>query len=589
MFGEDDWDMAAKATGPKSSAPQSNQIDVTVSGTDDWEQAAAGASTYVNTQRQIATQTTDQLPKLSPDIAHNPGPFLKGVGTGAAKSAWETMNSLADVMIPSSGHHTGEPTPLGKTLGVDERIAQGDNAVEAGGEAVGAMGEQAAEFMLGDFLAKDLTMGEKFSEMGKIWKSLELHPRAKQALKLGLQSMRQGTEAGALAKAHGASNTEALETAGMATGLGAAAGLTTMGGQSIGKRISAARDNSYIQVPEDYITRAYNPPEEVNLPKAGQDAQLREFAKFDQELKSNMPYILGTAERTGLHPVGRRSMMDLTLRTADEFHDLWNNRILGPMENAKVGIPKGFQGRSEGGFATLRDLDTRLNEINDTLNPKYEAGKGGLPAEAKVGAEQATDLRREAAAIRKTLYDTLQANVGDKIGVNVGEVKARNGQLRDLADNMSRQWQRQRVKAFEPVGDASTVRSATEKGVVKTSRAIVGDPRDKDIRTGWELIRNHIDPVSPGIMGPSVPPPTNEFVSSIRSHNIPINPDASTITWSGSSPAEVEAHQQKIAERAATVRETRRQEHLQTMKNKAAHWRDRESQMKYPPEESSEP
>jgi hypothetical protein len=502
--------------------------------------------------------------------------FLTSIPTGIAKSAGQTVNTISKGLnaIPGIGE-TLAPSQGIQAAESMESFGKDINTPEGLGEAAGAGLESLGEFILGDEALKGLTLGDKYNLVGKIHKALEMHPASQRAMELGIQAIRQGAVTGGVTAVHGASPSEALTAAGMATVLGVPVGQITHWTPEVMDAISAAQANKYVKTPADLLIRAVNPPEEVTLSGAEGEGAAREYAKFDKELKSNLPYIIGTAQEQGKTPMGRRDLTDLAVQTADKFNTLYQREILQPVKDVQVGakakIPN-YKGAMDSmtGEATLQQLDDRLDKINDMLYKSYERGKGGLPSEAAIG--EASELTSEARGIRKLLYSELQNRVGDRLGVNVAEVRTRNGQLRDVADTMERRWQQARAKANTPLGEsARSIYQGVEQGAVRAKRAMLGDPRDGDIRAGWKMLQERGDhglPVS--IQGPSVPPHTNAFAERTPGYvNIPARP--TDIVWEGSTPKEIAAQKAKITGRADVVKGARQEAAKKIQQNKASH------------------
>jgi hypothetical protein len=567
----DIWDDAAtrlQTTTPQPPQPQSGDGDI-------WDQAA---SRPIPPPLNLGNKNTDQSPVNLSD-PEQLGQAASGIPAGIGKALASTVHAAGQFGPTGT---VGSAINLAHLQGLPEKTENpintdiNPNTPEGTGEALGAGLEGVGEFVLGDEALKGLTLGDKYLMVGKIHKALETAPKVQRALELGMQSMRQGAVAGGVALTHGATPSQALESAGVATLFGLPVGQITHWTPEVFDAVRMAQENKYVKTPADLLVRAVNPPEEVALSGAEGDAARNDYAKFDKELKSNLPYLIGTSQETGLEPKGRRDLIDLSMQTADKFHSLYQRDILAPVQDvevmAKARIPN-YQGayNQDTGTATLRQLDTRLNDLNDMLFKNYERGKGGLPSEAAVGAE--TELRREASSIRKVLYGELQNRVGDRLGVNVAEIKTRNGQLRDVADTMERRWQQARGKAAIPLGDvAPTPYRAAEASLVRGKRALLGDPRDNDIRAGWQLLKDRGDTgLHVSLQGPSVPPPTNAFMPRTPGYKINIPERGTDIIWEGSTPEEISAQKTKVESRANVVKGAREQAAQKIERNKSYH------------------
>jgi hypothetical protein len=565
----DVWDdaAAAKPTGTATATPpppqqQSDSGDI-------WDQAA---------QRPIPPELNLGPPKEPPPpevgIHSLADPsFLKSVPTGFAKSAGQTINTISKGLnaIPGIGESLAPSEGISAAEGM-ESFDKDVDTPEGLGEAAGAGLEGIGEFILGDEFLKGMTLGDKYNVIGKIHKALETSPKLQKAMELGVQSMRQSAVAGGQSMLHGASPSEALERAGIATVLGLPVGQITHWTPELLDALEMAQQNKYVKTPADMLVRSVNPPEEVSLGR-DPDVAKQEYAKFDKELKSNLPYIIGHVQDSGEVPIGRRSFIDALVNTSNKFRDAYT-KVLNPNKDVEIMASNvhGYKGalNKDTNTVTLGQLDSRLNDLNDILSPAYEKGKGGLPSEAAIGSE--VELRKEAGAIRKVLYQQLQSRGGDAMGINVAETKARNGQIRDLADQAERRWQQARVKANTPLGDvAPTPYRAAEAGMVRGKRNLLGDPRDIETRSAWKMLEQRGDHgLQVGAVGPEPPPPTNAFVERTPAYvNIPERP--TDIVWEGSTPEQIAAQRTKITNRANTVKNARKEAAVKIQQNKAAH------------------
>lgn len=586
MAGEDDIFDQAAARGPKPSAQSSTAtLEASSDEGDVFDQAAArpippplnlGPSKDNAPQPPLDLSNPDQLAQTVGSIpagvkkalardTFNAGRF------GATGSFGSAINMAHPEFLQPQADEKGNKISTEDQNPVDVSEKPTDTP-EGAGEAFGGALTGIGEFVLADQTLQDLTIGDKYNLIGKIHKALETSPKLQRAMELGIQATRQGAAVGVQQTIQGATPGEALERAGVATLLGMPVGQIAHWTPELLDALEMAQQNKYVKTPADMLVRSINPPEEVSL---GRDPNVvqQEYAKFDKELKSNLPYIIGHVQDSGEVPIGRRSFVDALVNTSNKFRDAYT-KVLNPNKEVGVMVSRvpGYSGAfdKDAGIVTLGQLDSRLNDINDIMMPAFDKGKGGLPSEAAVGSEVA--LRKEASAIRKTLYSELQTRGGDATGINVAETKARNGQLRDLADQAERQWQKARVKANTPLGDlAPTPYRAAEAGGVRAKRNLIGDPRDIETRSAWKLLEERGDHgLQVGAVGPEPPPATNAFVERTPGYvNIPERP--TDIVWENSTPEEIAAHREKLINRSNIVKNARAEANKQIQRNRASH------------------
>jgi hypothetical protein len=139
--------------------------------------------------------------------------FLKGVG--------ETVNTLSGLIsrvAPSVVHPQ------------DVNILKGAYTATPGTlQGVGKVGENIAEFFLGDEALKGLSVAEKLGLASKVAKLAESNPVIARIVEHGLTAVRGGTVVSGQQLAHGATPTEALKTGAEATVLGTGTGAALEG------------------------------------------------------------------------------------------------------------------------------------------------------------------------------------------------------------------------------------------------------------------------------------------------------------------------------------------------------------------------
>jgi hypothetical protein len=185
-------------------------------------------------------------------------------------------------------------------------------------------------------------------------------------------------------------------------------------------------------------------------------------------------------------PIASKAQLADFLEQSGTAHRGIYENLLKPNEMATVGTRqiKGYLGETLGGeaeAATLRQLDSRLNVINNTIRDA-KAGVGGAP----LSTEGIAPLKAEANAIRKVLYPEIQR----LSGVDPAPIHAKMGQLNDLA----RQVRASEIARFNQVNrpiDAPTTTKAglAARAVGAVQRKLLGDPQDLAIRRALEGLR----------------------------------------------------------------------------------------------------
>jgi len=168
------------------------------------------------------------------------------------------------------------------------------------------------------------------------------------------------------------------------------------------------------------VADSFNPPAEIR-------------PKFIEGFKDNIGNIQDWAQRNGAPFSTREDMMNAAKMAANERKAFYEQKILGPIEDESLAAPTWFKGNHTGTSSTWGtdtttwgDLDHRLSEINNTLDPKYQ--KGG-PA---ISAQETAALRTEAANIRKILYPKLEEATGIP-AAEIQNLKQSYGQMNDFS------------------------------------------------------------------------------------------------------------------------------------------------------------
>jgi hypothetical protein len=161
----------------------------------------------VNTQAALAG-----VPGGSPNVQPATGPaadIAMGMGKGAGETL-HTAGAVAGKVLPQT---------WGDQLGLPTSFKEPDYLKsENGYETAGKVGENIAEFVLGDEALKGLALTERIGLAQKLAGLAKNSPYLAKILELGVNASRTGTVGGVLALAHGATPAEAGEAA-IGTGL----------------------------------------------------------------------------------------------------------------------------------------------------------------------------------------------------------------------------------------------------------------------------------------------------------------------------------------------------------------------------------
>lgn len=206
----------------------------------------------------------------------------------------------------------------------------------------------------------------------------------------------------------------------------------------------------------------------------------------DPEFMSNLSKNLDVLKKAP-KVESKAQLADYLNKSGTEYREMYE-KLLKPHENTVAGTQaraiKGYKGENLGGEGervTLRQLDNRLNVINNTIRDA-KAGVGGQP----LSTEGIAPLKAEAHAIRSTLYSELKKLTG----VDPAPIHAKMGQLNEL----SRQVRESEIARFNQIHRPIDAPTTTKAGVVgrvagSAQRKVFGDPQDVAIKKALQGLR----------------------------------------------------------------------------------------------------
>src|SRR5208337_4252404 len=224
------------------------------------------ATTPSSTQPSADWEVVSETPSTKPSL-------LSKIG-GAVSAYGEAENKFSKGLWEGAGQTVGTVSNLiNKIPVVGETLApkQGITALkemskpESALESAGVTAESIGEFMAGDEAFAALGAAKKLGIATKLADMAKTSPRLAAILTHGIQAVRQGAVVGVQQYAHGASPTDALKTAGIATLLGASTGAVVEGGGPLYEKTKGLIDPDYLQKPiadtlkevsEDALARA---------------------------------------------------------------------------------------------------------------------------------------------------------------------------------------------------------------------------------------------------------------------------------------------------------------------------------------------
>jgi hypothetical protein len=142
--------------------------------------------------------------------------------------------------------------------------------------------------------------------------------------------------------------------------------------------------------------------------------------------------VLDHAGRAGIPINGVADFAKAAKSASREVRDFYDQKVLGPNRSRTASLNGiDYRGKGlEGGKATLGDIDTRINAINQELNPNY---RKALPSQTAAANVSDADLLAE----KRALAEVLHKSLGDINGIapeDVAGLRQRAGKLRTIAE-----------------------------------------------------------------------------------------------------------------------------------------------------------
>lgn len=214
---------------------------------------------------------------------------------------------------------------------------------------------------------------------------------------------------------------------------------------------------------------------------------VKDMPRFTADLSQHLDTILQTAQAKKI-PLnkGASGFAEAAKAAGDDAHSFYMDKMVKPIQNESVPVPASSPiGRRVGEYAGNKEASVgevvgRLQTINDTLYPKFQ--KGGLSAQAAIGAENAQALTAEASQLRNTLNNYMAKRL-DMPVEQVAQIRSKMGALRQLADDTQFYADEARHNvnqiANQPVkGDTRASAFAIQKAQIAYRRRF-GTPADK--------------------------------------------------------------------------------------------------------------
>jgi hypothetical protein len=270
---------------------------------------------------------------------------------------------------------------------------------------------------------------------------------------------------------------------------------------------------------------------------------------FDAKFMKHGGEAISQFEQTNGHlPQTAHELGTAFLDSAKANRELYYGKMISSVESDPLSTPNGYNGaKLTPGTASVRQLDARLTDINNTLEPKFaRGGPGSQQAQAAVGAGEARALKAEAASIRAILYPYL----GQRLGLTaeqVGGIRDSFGAQRHIGETIliseNERFARTAGKEMTPKGLTVNPLSNTKEFVLdKALNAMRSSesPADRAVREAMAQVRTGgMQRPTPNVQPPQSPPQrtppwqTNE-----------IDQPQSSITVS--TPEQITANEQRI-------------------------------------------
>lgn len=401
--------------------------------------------------------------------------FLKGVG--------ETVNTLSGLIsrVVPSVVRPQDVNALKNTYTASNPMQQ-----------IGKVGENIAEFFMGDEALKGLTVAERLGLAGKVAKLAESNPIIARIVSHGLTAVRGGAVTTAQQMAHGATPTEALKTGAEATALGGVTGAAIEGASGladatgVSEKLASARRGGILSGGQPKLQTAIS-----NAARTGTDvAAARTAASNAAETAANVKVpdqykaIIDEAMKSepawtpeSAKPIAKALGKDFEIRgsvaegkSTDNDLDIWQKN---PKANPADTLTKN-------GFTYSHDTPhgevwTKGDQHVDLWDSEHEPIKGhGSDAAGTEVAEETPTTPKGNVPTKTTGIRTAIADVSD-------DVKAKSqGLYRQLDQATGGRWQRyeDQIKNIEAkmdevngIDDETYDRLETKRNDIETSQA----------------------------------------------------------------------------------------------------------------------
>ena len=314
------------------------------------------------------------------------GTKIADLGKGLLKGAGQTVNAISG-LISHVAPSVVRPSDVAG-------VSQAERPVGPD-QKIGLTAESIAEFLGGDEILKGLSVGAKYAKVGKLMDLLEESPRLRRAVNLGMQSLRQGTVAGVQSAAHGATPTEAAETAATGTVAGAGAGALT---EAVGAGAGLVKQGA------QRVLSAFTEPTSVDP-----DLAVNSLRNIQPKIHSGLRSVLGSIEKdAGIESKpgesGSQSIRDAVSDTADKFYGR-AKQTYAELDAATGGHFQRFEN-------ALRDLQREANEFVSSPDEENLAKEAEL-SQRRANIEAAQDAafdRAKAQGVDPKLIESARAD-----------------------------------------------------------------------------------------------------------------------------------------------------------------------------------